>query len=116
MIYFETWSSIQPCVSFWALEFCSCLFLAEHAQHQFSSLPKAIICVSCVRSFLLVDGLGFSLSLSLSLFSPFPEFEMPLPSLLLGPLPMPSMYNQCENSEPQEVRIIKLLRIVHLRR
>jgi hypothetical protein len=59
----------------------------------------------------LIDGAFLSLS-----FSPFPEFEVPPSSHLLGPSPMPIMYNQCENFEPQEVRIIKLLRIVHLRR
>jgi hypothetical protein len=31
MLYIKTWSSIQPCVSFWTFEFCSFLFLVEHA-------------------------------------------------------------------------------------
>ena len=112
VIYLETWGSTQPlCVALLTLVFCFCffVFLVGHTQHQVllycmsqclmylkSSLFSWLVGGACLL-WLVVCGQG---TLSTSHIRSFTNV---------------SLNCECDNLEPQEARIIKLLRMVRSR-
>ena len=110
VIYFKTWGSTQPYVVFWTLVFCSgFMFGQTHKAPNSLTLhePVSVVSQSSLFSW-LVDGADL---LCLVVWG-----RGTLPDSCIRSLTNVSLKWQCDNFEPQEVRMIKLLKMVRSRR
>jgi hypothetical protein len=101
-IHLEIWSTTQPSVTFWTLKFCPCFFVfCTIHDTKFCYIPKASVCVKSVQ----VAGWWGLLLLSLGVsYTSCIRF-----------LTNVSLNCWYDNVEPQEARIMRLLRSVRTR-
>jgi hypothetical protein len=108
--YFKTWGTTQPFIAFSTLIFCSCFFVFGRTNGtEFSYTATASICRVLGQVFWVGSWMGLVFFILQS------EVQSPFPPLVLGPSSV-SVKCRCVNFEPQEARIIKLLRMVRSRR
>ena len=109
VIYLKTWGGLQPHISVWTLELCSCFFVFSRTCTAHNSFPFEGECVLCLMycaksvSWLVV---GSYLSCIVG------WFWGTLPASCIRSLTYVSLSSWCDNFESQEARMVVLLRIV----
>jgi hypothetical protein len=107
VIYHETWGSTQSCVAFFALEFCPCLFVygGTHSEPNSLTFHKPVSCLVSGHFSWLVYGA------CLPCLAVRSQGALPVSSIrfLINNVSLNCWYG---NFEPQEVRMLKLLRMV----
>jgi hypothetical protein len=109
VMYLKTWGNLQPHISVWTLELCSCFSVFSGTYTTHNSFPfedQCVLCVvSCAKS---VSWLVVGSYLSCIVGWVWGT----LPASCIRSLTYISLSSWCDNFEPQEGRMVTLLRIV----
>jgi hypothetical protein len=111
VIYLEAWTGKQPYLAIWILEHCSCFFIFNGTNTVTDSLPfqRPVLVAPCVKAFSwLIDVTCLPCLVVWGHGTPATSCIMSLTNV--------SLKSWSNDFEPQEVRMIKLLRMVNSRK